>query len=85
MHHQSAPGGEAISPNPTGRGKKGTKRHLLTEAAGMPIGVVGTGANRRDKTQVKAVFESMPLLPPLPTLEQPKPFCTDREYDYRDV
>ena len=60
-------GGEATGANPTDRGKKGTKRHLLTEAAGMPIGLVVTGANRHDKTQVEAVFESMPLSPPPPS------------------
>jgi putative transposase len=78
-------GGEQTGPNPTDRGKKGTKRHLLTEAAGMPIGLVVTGANRHDKTQVEAVFESMPLLLPLPTDEHPQHFCADKGYDYPDV
>lgn len=78
-------GGEATGANPTDRGKKGTKRHLLTEAAGMPIGLVVTGANRHDKTQVAAVYETMPVLPPLPTPAQPQHFCGDRGYDYDDV
>ena len=78
-------GGEATGPNPTDRGKSGTKRHLLTEAAGMPIGLVVTGANRHDKTQVEAVFESMPLVPPVASAEQPQHFCADKGYDFRDV
>lgn len=78
-------GGEATGANPTDRGKKGTKRHLLTEAAGLPIGLVVTGANRHDKTQVAAVFESMPLVPPLPSLGQPQHFCADKGYDYDDI
>ena len=83
-------GGEATGRNPTDRGKgstygAGTKRHLLTEAAGLPVGLVVTGANRHDKTQVEAVFESMPLLPPAPTPEQPQHFCADKGYDYDDV
>jgi putative transposase len=78
-------GGEATGPNPTDRGKSGTKRHLLTEAAGIPIGLVVTGANRHDKTQVEAVFESMPLWPPSPSTEQPQHFCADKGYDYRDI
>jgi putative transposase len=78
-------GGEGTGPNPTDRGKSGTKRHLLTEAAGMPIGLMVTGANRHDKTQVEAVFESMPLLPPIASAEQPQHFCADKGYDYRDV
>lgn len=78
-------GGEATGANPTDRGKSGTKRHLLTEATGLPTSVVVTGANRHDKTQVEAVFEAMPLLPPCPTLEDPQHFCADRGYDYCDV
>ena len=49
-------GGEETGPNPTDRGKKGVKRHLLTEGNGLPIGLVVTGANRHDKTQVDQVF-----------------------------
>jgi len=41
-------GGEATGPNPTDRGKSGTKRSLLTEGHGMPIGVAAEGANRHD-------------------------------------
>jgi putative transposase len=78
-------GGEATGPNPTDRGKKGTKRHLLTEAVGIPIGLVVTGANRHDKTQVEVVSQSMPLLPPLPTEEQSQHFCAEKGYNYRDV
>lgn len=78
-------GGEATGANPTDRGKSGTKRHLLTEAAGLPIGLIVTGANRHDKTQVEAVFESMPIVPPLPSDEQPQHFCADKGYDYDDV
>lgn len=78
-------GGEATGRNPTDRGKSGTKRHLLTEGEGLPIGLVVTGANRHDKTQVEAVLESMPLLPPPPSEEHPQHFCADKGYDYADV
>jgi putative transposase len=44
-------GGQATGANPTDRGKQGVKRHLLTEANGLPVGLVVTGANRHDKTQ----------------------------------
>ena len=56
-------GGEATGPNPTDRGKSGTKRHLRTEASGLPVGLGITGANRHAKTQVEAVLEAMPLPP----------------------
>lgn len=51
-------GGDATGPNPTHRGKQGTKRHLLTEGHGLPIGLVATGANRNDLTQAEAVLDA---------------------------
>lgn len=78
-------GGEDTGPNPTDRGKKGVKRHLLTEGNGLPIGLVVTGANRHDKTQVDQVFSTMPLPAPIPTLEDPQHFCGDKGFDYPDV
>ena len=43
--------GPATGPNPTDRGKPGTKRHLVTDARGTPLGVVLSGANTHDSTQ----------------------------------
>ena len=43
-----APFGGATRPNPTGRGKGGTKRSPLTDGAGIPLAVVVDGANRHD-------------------------------------
>ena len=40
--------GEKTGPNPTDRAKCGTKRSLLTDAAGVPIGLAIAGANRND-------------------------------------
>src|SRR5687768_12649605 len=42
-------GGERTGRNPTDRGKLGTKRSLLTEANGIPVGLTVEGANRHDK------------------------------------
>lgn len=78
-------GGEQTGANPTDRGKKGTKRHLMTEAQGMPIGLVVTGAQRHDKTQVESVIDSIPFRLPDPCEEAPQHFCADKGYDYRDV
>lgn len=52
-------GGQATGANPTDRGKQGVKRHLLTEANGLPVGLVVTGANRHDKTQATVARWSM--------------------------
>lgn len=77
-------GGATTGSNPTDRGKTGTKRHLLSEAHGLPIAVVVTGANRHDMTQVEAVLESMPLK--LSTdRENPQHFCADKGYDFDTV
>ena len=37
-------GGSATGPNPTDRGKPGTKRHLVVDANGTPLGLTLTGA-----------------------------------------
>jgi transposase len=41
-------GGESTGKNPTDRGKMGTKRSVLTEAAGIPTGLAVGGANVHD-------------------------------------
>ena len=41
-------GGKKTGPNPTDRAKRGTKRSVMTEASGIPVGVAVDGANRND-------------------------------------
>ncbi len=43
-------GMEKTGPNPTDRGKKGTKRSLFTDARGVPLSIAVDGANRHDMT-----------------------------------
>ena len=45
-------GGEKTGPNPTDRRKPGSKHHLLTDANGIPLKTILTGANRHDVTQL---------------------------------
>jgi putative transposase len=78
-------GGEAVGPNPTDRAKGGVKRHLLTEAAGLPVGLAVTGANVHDIKKVQDVLEQMPFLPPFAELEYPQHFCADKGYDSKVV
>ena len=40
--------GKKTGPTPTDHGKGGVKRSLLTEARGIPVGLVLDGANRHD-------------------------------------
>ena len=78
-------GGQDTGPNPTDRSKEGTKRHLLTEANGLPVGLVVTGANTHDITQVEAVLRSMPFLPPDYDGDAPHGFCADKGYESESV
>lgn len=74
-------GGEATGPNPTDRGKLGTKRHLLTEGHGLPVGLVVTGANRHDMTQVDAVLDARAVV----SFEAEQHLCADKGYDFDSV
>src|SRR5512135_2788231 len=65
-------GGERTGKNPTDRGKRGTKRSLLTEADGVPVGLAVEGANRHDKKLVEATPESIPVGRPEATAESPQ-------------
>jgi putative transposase len=77
-------GGET-GPNPTDRGKTGTKRSLLTDGSGVPIGLVVAGANRNDFKLTRATLESIPIARPAPTPEAPQGLCLDKGYDYPEV
>ena len=53
-------GGSATGPNPTDRGKPGTKRHLVVDRRGTPLGVVLSGANRHDSMRLAAALDAIP-------------------------
>ena len=78
-------GGERTGRNPTDRGKLGTKRSLLTEANGVPVGLAVEGANRHDKKVAEATLESIPVERPEPTQERSQGMCLDKGYDYDDT
>jgi len=78
-------GGKKTGPNPTDRAKSGTKRSVLTEGNGVPLGVVVAGANTHDKWLVQETLESVPIERPDPTPEAPQHLCLDKGYDYDDV
>ena len=71
--------------NPTDRGKRGVKRSLLTEAAGIPVGLAVDGANRHDMKLVRATVDSVPVDRPLPSPERPQGMCLDKGYDFGEV
>ena len=75
---QTAPRG---LPNPTDRGKRGSKIHILVDKRGAPLSVEISAANRHDKCAVEEVILSIMI--ERPATEQH--LCADRGYDSQDV
>ena len=89
-------GEKSTGPNPTDRrSKSGTKRSLLVEGQGIPIGITIDGANRHDMKMTKATLQSIVVCrsPPQPssssstanTQQQQQHICLDKGYDYPEV
>ena len=55
-------GGGETGPNPTDRRKLGSKHHLITDAQGIPLAAILTGANRHDVTQLLPLVEAIPAI-----------------------
>jgi transposase len=77
-------GGQLTGPNPTDRGKPGTKRHVLVDAGGVPLAVLLSAANVHDSRLLE------PLLDAVPPVRQcagrprkhPAKLHADKGYDY---
>lgn len=54
--------GAAVGPNPTDRGKPGTKRYLIVERGGIPLAARLTGANRHDSMVFEEVIYAVPTI-----------------------
>jgi transposase len=78
-------GGEHTGRSPVDRSKKGCKRHVLTDADGIPL-VVQTGpGNQRDDAKVEDLLEAFPVLTDGKTGAmhlQPKTLMGDRGYGF---
>lgn len=76
-------GGEETGPNPTDRGKLGSKHHVLTDANGIPLSDTLTGANRHDSTQLMPMLEAIPPVAGKQGHPRKKPekIYADRAYD----
>jgi transposase len=58
---------------------------VLTEAAGVPIGLAVDGANRHDMKLARETIESIPVERPTHTEEEAHGLCLDKGYDYDEV
>ena len=74
---QSALGGDQIGNNPTDRAKNGTKRSLIVDGEGGPLGVVVAGANVHDAKLLEATIEAMVSDRPEPEDEE-QHLCLDK-------
>jgi putative transposase len=72
-------GGGKTGPNPTDRAKRGTKRSLLVDERGAPLGIVVSGANTPDGKLLEATLESMPIERPDPA-NTPQHLSLDKAY-----
>lgn len=73
-----------MGPNPTDRGKPGSKRHLLVDRNGVPLAVWLTAANVHDSEVFEAVIEVVgPVKRPGPGRPRTRPakLHADKAYD----
>ena len=78
-------GGKKVGKNPTDRGKLGTKRSILTDGHGVPVGLAVDGANRNDFKLARETIESLAVDRPDSTPDAPQGMCLDKGYDYDEV
>jgi len=79
-------GGAATGPNPTDRAKCGSKRHLLIDGNGAPLGLHLSGANQHDMKGLATLLRSGLLLRrPKPTQRKRQHLCLDKAYDYPEI
>lgn len=75
-------GGSRTGPNPTDRGKSGTKRHLLVDGRGVPLSMHLSGANRHDLKGLEHLLgEGMLVARPEPSKRVPQHLCLDKAYE----
>jgi transposase len=72
-----------VGPNPTDRGKMGTKRHLITDRQGVPLAALLTGANRHDSVVFEDMLDAVPPIkrPSGQRRKRPAKVHADKAYD----
>lgn len=72
--------GKKCGHNPTDRAKQGVKRSIVTDGAGIPLGIAINGANCHDINLVRDTIQSIPIKRPHPTETRPHGMCLDKGY-----
>jgi transposase len=84
-HRQGAKRGDLTGPNPTDRAKSGTKRHVLADRRGVPLGLTLSGANVPDMRMAMPTIDWAAADAPGPQRRRPENCCLDKGYDYKVV
>lgn len=74
--------GKKTGPNPTDRGKLGTKRSLLSDGHGIPLALAVAGANIPDFQLVAETLDALIPDRPPPGPGHEQNLCLDKGYDY---
>ena len=79
--------GTKTGPNPTDRGKNGTKRHLIVDAAGTPLAIEHTAANVHESRMAIALVDAIPRIkqPDGTRRRRPVTVFADRAYDAEET
>lgn len=80
-------GGESTGPNPTDRGKAGSKYHVLVDRQGVPLAVQLTAANVHDSKLLEPLVDAVPPIrrpagEPGRPRKRPAKLHADKGYDY---
>ncbi|WP_406603452.1 IS5 family transposase [Nocardia aurantia] len=80
-------GGGLTGPNPTDRGKPGSKLHVLTDRAGVPLSVAISGANVHDSQALKPLVKAIPAVRSRrgPRRRRPVKLHADKAYDQPEL
>jgi transposase len=75
--------GTKTGPNPTDRGKNGSKRHLIVDGQGTPLAVEHTGANVHDSEVAMTLVDAIPRIKQRRGRPRKRPdeVLADRAYD----
>lgn len=78
-------GGPKTGPNPTDRGKPGSKRHVVVDRQGVPLALLLTAANVPDQVDFEELIEAIPPIkrPRGCPRQRPAKFHADKGYDNR--
>jgi transposase len=81
--HPRQKGGAKTGANPTDKGKKGTKRHLVSDRRGVPLAVMLTAANVHDSMVFEELIDAVePIKRPRGRpRKRPEKLHADKAYD----